>query len=232
MKDIYTGTQYLSANPSWHEEDSAWKAQHIVKTLSRNGLKPKRIAEIGCGVGAVLRTVHHLLPFEQQCDGYDIAPDAIARAQQKATSSLQYYAIDLLAKDHPDYDLLLAIDVFEHVPDYLGFLGGCARRAEYKLYHIPLDVHVSSVMRGSFVRQTQGVGHLHYFTAESALESLQRTDHEIIDCAYTEGATELQGVHLSIKSLLAYLPRRTFGAVSKKIAARILGGYSLMVLCR
>jgi hypothetical protein len=78
--------------------------------------------------------------------------------------------------------------VFEHVPDYIGFLEKCKPLAKYKIYHIPLDIHVSSVLRGSFVNARYSVGHLHYFSEESALATLKDTGHEIVDCFYTNGA--------------------------------------------
>lgn len=36
---IYTDGSYLANNPSWHEEDSPWKARQIIRLLEANRLK-------------------------------------------------------------------------------------------------------------------------------------------------------------------------------------------------
>ena len=52
--EIYLDGTYLDKNPGWHEEDSAWKAEKILKILKRNKLKPSSICEVGCGAGEIL----------------------------------------------------------------------------------------------------------------------------------------------------------------------------------
>ena len=51
MKQIYEDGTYLENNPSWHEEDSPWKAKQIRRIIEKNSLTPKRIYEIGCEIG-------------------------------------------------------------------------------------------------------------------------------------------------------------------------------------
>ena len=69
--------------------------------------------------------------------------------------------------------ILLANNFFDHVPDYLGIIEKCKPLPKYKIYHIPLDIHVSAGLRGSFVNARYSVGHLHCFSEESALASLK-----------------------------------------------------------
>jgi len=114
----------------------------------------------------------------------------------------------------------------------MGFVSVCKAQATFKLYHVPLDVHVSSVLRGTVTRDRYVIGHLHYFTAESALATLKDTGHEIIDSFYTASALALFRYHPSVKRAVANVPRWLVGLVSRAIAARLFGGYSLLVLCR
>lgn len=228
MQNIYCDKTYLHLNPTWHEEDSSWKADQVLRMLDRHQLAPSSIADIGCGAGAILARLHHALPGAEY-HGFDIAPPAIALAKQQQSPHLQFHAEDLLQRDDV-FDLLLVIDVVEHVPDYLQFLAGCREKARHKIYHIPLDIHVSSVLRASFVRGRKTIGHIHYFTAESAFDALKDTGHTIIDWFYTNGAVELARLRPSLKRTLANVPRRVIGSMSRAWAARLLGGYSLLVL--
>ena len=54
-KGIYTNGYYLEKNPTWHVEDSSWKAKNIIKMMKRNNIVPKTICEVGCGAGEILR---------------------------------------------------------------------------------------------------------------------------------------------------------------------------------
>ena len=55
FEEKYVTKEYLDNNPTWHVEDSPWKAKQILKIIRRNSLHPNSICEIGCGVGEILR---------------------------------------------------------------------------------------------------------------------------------------------------------------------------------
>jgi SAM-dependent methyltransferase len=229
MGNIYTNLEYLRNNPTWHEEDSPWKAGKIAELLLRNRISIEKVSEIGCGAGGVIKGLADHLGAGAQFKGYDISPDAIRMAQKYRRPGLDYYCEDfLLGSDRPD--LLLVIDVIEHIPDYLGFTERCQARARYKIYHIPLDIHVSSVLRARFALGRRTIGHLHYFSAESALDTIKDTGHKIIDFTYTDGGVGLAKLHPSLRRTVANIPRRLVGAFSEKLAARWFGGYSLLIL--
>jgi hypothetical protein len=234
MDSIYTDGRYLDHTGTWHAEDSAWKAGHIVRMFEKHQLPVRTIVEIGCGAGGILDVLsRHPALRESRLSGYDLSPQAITLAQRLENPRVDFHCQDFLAQAGlPVADLLLVIDVFEHVRDYLGFLERCRDKGEYKLYHIPLDVHVSSVARGTFTRERYTVGHLHYFTAESALATLRDTGHEVVDSFYTDGATGLFRQHPSFKTAVANVPRWFISRLSVPWAARLLGGYSLLVLTR
>jgi SAM-dependent methyltransferase len=234
MDSIYTSGQYLEATETWHAEDSQWKADCIGKLIWRNRLQPQRIAEIGCGVGGILE---ELAKQDQLKDvsfsGHDIAPKAIELARRRENSRLRFFCQDLLSEENQErVDILLVIDVLEHVTDYLGFLQKCRTKAEYKIYHIPLDIHVSSVLRNNLIQDRYTVGHIHYFTADSAVAALKDTGHEILDQIYTSGAFGLFKQHPSFKKAVANIPRWLVSKLSVPLTAKIFGGYSLLVLAK
>lgn len=234
MGNIYTSGGYLETTNTWHAEDSPWKARQIISMIRRNGLSPASIAEIGCGAGGILNELSVAPELNKAAfTGYDISPQAIQLCQDTASPSMRFVCGDLLADPNAgQFDVLLIIDVIEHVPDYMGFATGCRDKAYYKIYHIPLEVHVSSVLRKSLLQPRYTIGHLHYFTAESALATLKDTGHEILDVAYTNGAVELFTHHKSVRRALANIPRRVVGSISERWAAQVLGGFSLLVLTK
>jgi hypothetical protein len=114
----------------------------------------------------------------------------------------------------------------------MGFVAKCKSLAAFKIYHIPLDIHVSSVLRNTFEHTRQALGHLHSFTASSAIATLEDTGHTIVDYEYTNGAFGLFRQHPSIKKALANVPRLLLSFFSVPFSARLLGGYSLLVLAK
>ncbi len=74
------------------------------------------------------------------------------------------------------------------------------------------------------------VGHLHYFTKETALETLRYSGYEIVDYFYTGSAIDLP--NRGWKANLMKLPRKIVFRLNKDLTVRILGGYSLLVLAR
>jgi len=234
MDSIYTNGKYLETTQTWHAEDSPWKADQLIKFIRKNRLHPKTIAEIGCGVGAILDELskkEYLI--DVQFTGYDISPQAIERAKHQGSASVRYLNEDLLLETNTNhFDVLLVIDVFEHIPDYLGFLEKCRFKAEFKIFHIPLDIHISSVLRNAFIGNRHTLGHLHYFTADSAIATLEDTGHEIMNYAYTNAAVGLFNQHPSMKKAVANIPRWLFSRFSVPFTARVFGGYSLLVLTK
>lgn len=232
MADIYTSGAYLDRNPTWHEEDSAWKARQIVDLIERHALDPARVVEVGCGAGGVLHRVAEAIDHGRTTfDGYDIAPRAVERAKTLAPQRCSFHCGDPLAEPPTEpYDLLLAIDVFEHVPDYMGFLRRCQQAARRKIYHIPLDMTVSAVLRERFDQARSEIGHLHYFTPRTAIATLEDTGHRVIDQVFTAGALDLFRTHPSVKRAVANVPRWLLSKVSVPLATRLLGGWSLLVL--
>ena len=226
----YFDGAYLAHNPTWHAEHSATKARWIDEILRRNGLEPKTIAEVGCGSGEILVELKKRRPAAQ-FTGFEISPQAYAICSAKSAAGLDFRLEDLLQAQAERFDLLLAIDVLEHVPDYLSFLKALRGKAEHKVFHIPLDLSVQALARAtSFPVLRDQTGHLHYFFKDTALATLRDCGYEIVDWNYTRSSQELPGK--GIRTKLANLPRKLMQLASEDLSARFFGGYSLLVLTR
>ncbi|GAB3318849.1 hypothetical protein GCM10027299_10890 [Larkinella ripae] len=229
--ELYTAVngEYLQNNPTWHVEDSPWKARQILKMVNRHPIQPKTVAEVGCGAGEILNQLHASMPDEVHFTGYDISGDAIAFARQRAKNRLTFRQEDFFQSDEV-FDLLIMMDVFEHVDDYLGFLRQCKNKAKNTIFHIPLDLSASAILRNRLIAGRKSVGHLHYFMKETALATLVDAGYEVVDSFYTTGSLDLP--MKDFKSKVAVLPRKIIFALNEDLAARLLGGFSLLVLTR
>ena len=163
--------------------------------------------------------------------GYEISPDAAAFWERHHDLGIQFRVGNFLEEETQKFDLLLLLDVFEHVPDPFEFLSALRSRAEHFIFHIPLDLNAVSVARETpllYVRRK--VGHIHYYTRGLALALLNECGYEILDWAYTGAA--FSAPQSGIKAKLARLPRRMLYALNRDFGVRLLGGDTLIVLAR
>jgi SAM-dependent methyltransferase len=230
-KAIYQDGRYLEHNPSWHMEESPFKVKQILRMMKRQKLVLKTVCDVGCGAGAVLAELQSYLPKECICWGYDVSPSAIEMCAKRANENLRFCVRDVRHEQCDGFfDLLLMLDVFEHVDDYIGLVRDIRPKARYKLFHIPLDLSVQAVMRkNGLLKRRDNFAHLHYFTKETALRTLTDVGYELVDYFFTPRCIEL-GDQLAQK--IARTPRRLCFAVAPELTVRILGGYSLMVLSK
>lgn len=228
--ESYESGDYLAKNPTWDEEDSDWKASQVLKIFDRNHLAPTSIVEVGCGAGGVLASLQDALPTVQ-CSGFEIAPDASRFWVKHKSKGISFIVGDFLQERNMRFDVLLLLDVIEHIPNPFEFLIALRGRADYYVFHIPLDLSAMSVARERpLLKVRQKVGHIHYFTKGLALSLLEECGYQIIDWSYT-GAT-FTAPRTTWMGRLARLPRRFVFAISRDFGIRLLGGDTLMVLAK
>lgn len=232
IRDIYVNDKYGSNNPNWHSEDSSWKANKIVRLLRRFGFVPSTVAEVGSGAGGVLVDVVSNISTSATGVGYEPSSLAYATAQQRFGGSDRIaFVNDEFSADDRFYDLVLVVDVLEHVEGCFDFARSLRGRGSNFIFHIPLELSAQTVFRSApLLRSRELVGHIHYFNKDTALALLSDCGFEIIDWEYTDGSLEL--APKSVLSRIFRFPRRLLYLINKDFAMRLVGGSSLLVFCR
>lgn len=198
--------------------------------LERNAIAPKTLCEVGCGAGEILVNLSRAMTLER-IEGYDLSDDAFAICSAKAQGNLRFFHQDINDSDRR-YDVLICMDVFEHVEDYIGFVRNLGDKADFKIFHVPLDMHVNALFRNGMMRARHAVGHLHYFIAETALATIEDAGLEIVDSFFTAPFAK-GGVPQKTPGARAMsLPRRLLFSISPNLLSKTLGGCSLLVLAR
>lgn len=210
----------------WYDKDASWKAKKIYEILNNNGITPKSVCEIGCGAGDVLVNLFTHFNSSVTFTGYETAQEGYEICRQEETESIHFYNKDLLKED-AFFDVVMAINVFTHVRDYLGFLSKLRRRGEYKIFHIPLHITIYTVLRSRYMQNKDYMlGHLHHFNKETALGTLQGTGYQIIDYFYTSRYVDMPDLPFR------YTFWKLLAAINQDFAAKLLGGFNLMVLTK
>lgn len=226
----YDGT-YLVENPDWDRKDASWKADQVASMLSDNKIEPYTVCEVGCGSGDVLVQLQKALPSAKMT-GYDISPQAaLFWEQHNEAGGIEFHLGNFHEINRMRFDVLLMLDVFEHIRDPFSFLENSMRHATHFVFHVPLDLSASAIFRGyPLINVRRKVGHLHYYTKDLALSTLLETGYEVLDWRYTGASLNMP--NRSLKTLLAALPRRIAYAVNKDFGVRLLGGETLLVLAK
>lgn len=229
-RNIYRNGTYAERHPLYHIEDSPWKARQVLKMVRRHNLTPEVVCDVGCGAGEVLRQLQKELPFVRGFYGYDVSQEAIRLAKPRENEQLHYCCGDFLTKHADSCELVLCLDVIEHIEDYMGFLRRLKRKGKYKIFHIPLAISVQSVLRVTPITNSRARdGHLHYFTKETALAALRDAGYSVVDEFYTPVRLDRYD---TLRSKLIKLPTWVLFKLCSDFSVRALGGYGLLVLTR
>jgi predicted TPR repeat methyltransferase len=231
IESRYIEKSYIESNPDWDRSDAPWKALHVLKILKDNKIGFERVCELGCGSGDILHNILNNLPSVTAV-GYDISPHLEKFWKKHSVNkNLKLICGDFSKINTEIFDLLLMIDVFEHVRDPFTFLEEASKISRYFVFHIPLDLSVTAVARGyPLLNSRHKVGHIHYYTKDLALATLNETGYEIIEWRYT-GAS-LGSPNRSFLTHLISPLRRFFYFVNRDLAVRLIGGDTLLVLAR
>jgi SAM-dependent methyltransferase len=232
----YTRGDYLEQVPDWHAGDAAWKASKVFEMLERHDLAPKSLCDVGCGAGEILARLSARMSPQLRFAGYDISPQAIALAKTREAPNLAFHQADFLEQSSEVFDVVLLLDVLEHVPDYLGFLGRLRAHGRYFIFHIPLDLNAQSVVARSryMLEMRREFGHLHYFTSETARATLVDTGYTLLDSFYTwDHETEvlgpLEALRHPVRGGMRLFDRALFG-LKPELAASLRPHFNLLVL--
>lgn len=227
IEEQYKNGTYLEHNPGWHCADAPWKIGNVISLLNAHEIRPATVCEVGCGSGENLRCFRREMP-ETHFFGYDISPQA-ADFWGGDSREIVFKQGDFNEIDTSVYDVLLMLDVFEHVRDPFTFLEGAKSHAKKFVFHIPLDLSASSVVRRRpLLDVRRKVGHLHYYTKDLALEMLADCGYKVVEWQYT-GAS-LNSPQRSLRTRVAGYLRRLAYFFNKDWGVRLLGGETLIVL--
>jgi len=243
---LYVSDEYLLKNPDWHVAASPWKAGEILKMLRRNHLKPQSLCDIGCGAGEILYILQQYIDDRCVFQGYDVAPRAIEMAKKRENDRLHVALGDFHTDDHSTYDIILLIDVLQHIENCWSYLRDIHAQSAYKILQLPLDIAAFPVMSNKVIDYYTVAGHQHFFTKDVAFALLRHNGYEIVDWFYTLPPLDttlwraVRGNPLKIARKVIRVLKRSIQRfpgllcyqIAPDLAVRLFGGWRLMVLLR
>ena len=160
-------------------------------------------------------------------EGFDLSDDAKEFwKQRRSLSNLTYRTANIV--DSPQvFDLVVCLDVFEHVEDYFGFLRSLRATGKQFIFNIPLDMNVMKIVTPGIRFAREEVGHLHYFNKYTAVQTLTDTGYRVQDAHLSPAFTFTMPRNIR---QAAILPIRLLSLMlGKRFASTVFGGVSLVV---
>ena len=179
IKSMYDNGDYLENNKGWHEEDSPYKAAYVEKMIAKNGIKFNSCADVGCGAGLVTELLAKRYAGADFC-GFDLSNVAKTFWLNRNAENLNFKHKSL-SEEEAVFDLVVCLDVFEHIEDFYGFLRSIKASGRKFIFNIPLDMSVMKVATNGLRYAREEVGHIHYFSEYTALEALNDCGYKIDD---------------------------------------------------
>lgn len=102
-------------------EDTHWwflGKRRLLAALLRNYARRGRVLDLGCGLGGVLREFE----ADAHCFGADGSRFALQNSRRRTSAELVQANLAALPFRDASFDLVVALDVIEHLPDDVGFL--------------------------------------------------------------------------------------------------------------
>ncbi len=232
MENRYTDGTYLADNPSWHSEDAPWKLGHILRALKEARLSSfTRVLDAGCGSGAIIKAWAVQAP-QTEFTGWDVSPQAHALAVQNAPQNTNF--VSGSTPPQGPFDLVMAIDVIEHVENPHRWLDQLLALAPLVVLHVPLDLSLRSRLNPQLLEnEKKAVGHIHFFTASSLKKFLREQQVEIISAHYTNKYVERPPKLTHFKSRAGMCIRKAAHYLLPRAwAAYLIGGYSLILVVK
>lgn len=232
MVDPYRSGRYAEENPDWHDADAPHKALTLAEIARYAALSPRSVADVGCGTGRVLWELKRALDEdwpETIYEGWDIATAPLTRARGRYEGQrIDFFEGDFLASERR-VDLVLCVDVIEHIVDDLAFLSALRSRADWFLFRIPLDLSALDVLRPArMLSARRRYGHRHLYSKEIALSLLSEAGYRPEVVRYDRVPPPRE----TIRQRSVDAARRAAAYTLGDRAVRALGGFSLVVCAR
>jgi SAM-dependent methyltransferase len=196
IEQLYLSGDYLRKNPTVHTEDSAWKAEILSPFLDcfarACSASPLKILDVGGGAGLVLRFVGEHLT--KSCgrtaikSSLEYSPDMLAlqKTNNLDLAAASQGSIERTSFRDKEFDLVLLIDVLEHLPDDVRAIKEVGRISHYALIKIPLEDNVhfrimNTLQRGKLRRHAfESVGHVNSYGVGTYRKLIQNAGGRLV----------------------------------------------------
>jgi glycosyltransferase involved in cell wall biosynthesis len=240
LRQAVVSDTYTRYNPTWHLEDSAWKARKIMELIPDNVIRSLSgqvlVVDIGCGAGGILKVLSD--SFAQRgvkisAEGFDVSPIPLetARASCPAAQFRCGPFEKKLYESGQRISFALLIDILEHLNDPTALLQDAGAVSDYVICHLPLEDNLMVNLRGLRRKFRRTVGHVRFYNDRSAREFFKDNGFTVVKSIYTCLDYDAPyRIKSPLRRILLQPLRKLLFRLFPRFTALVLGNVSLLAL--
>ena len=239
--NIYSTDEYVSKNPTLHEEDTTWKLEHIIPQIDKLIEKSPAgteivLLDVGGGTGTILREIAKHINKTHKLTVKKIILDLSPKALEIQTkNNTDYYKavnedISKTSLSDKEVDITLMIDVLEHIPNPIEALQEIKRISKTAIFKIPLESNIfenvfNTLTNGKVAKKLeQQYGHINRYRMGKFISQIENTSGKVMERHYTKYYTIQQKSLTKSAAIRAKLACYTC-RISPKISASLYGDF-------
>ena len=250
IENLYRKDEYMIKNPSLHEEDSPWKVSKIIALVDRfmSYIDKSQITllDVGGGAGLILSAVSSYIEksYNVNVDRYalDLSPGMLKIQRQRNPGLKKALNEDIRRTSLSDkeVDLVLLIDLLEHVSNPVEALEEVRRISSYAIFKVPLVGYSGRVWnfikRGKPRRQAiQNLGHINTYTYATLRNQIETYAGTVVNYYFTNVHeyylnSPFQKNRLGRKSKLAHLSGACIFRFCPQLAALMFNDFCMFLV--
>jgi SAM-dependent methyltransferase len=162
----------------YEELASQWKVDILCDILPEKYIET--IMELGCGPANILKHIGERVRASKLI-GIDISHSMleIAKKNLRNKNAILLQGIDFSACNE-DIDLIIMVDILEHVQDVLKMLNDSSLKGKYILIKVPIEksfiMTTCNKLRGKSVQIEHPEGHLHIWGKDDFINIVEKSD--------------------------------------------------------
>ncbi len=190
ISNLYLTDEYINNNPSLHREDSSWKVSKIIPfvdtVIGRINKTEINALDVGGGAGLILSAVssHIEKKYGKKVNKFalDLSP-AMLEIQREENPDLKKAlneSISNTSLNDRKIDLVLMIDVLEHIPNPSDALIELRRISRYVIFKVPLENNLCLIIKNFITRNrakkkaAAAIGHINFYTFGSLKSEIEK----------------------------------------------------------
>lgn len=187
-RNLYLRDEYITRNPSLHEEDSPWKVSKIIPLIDRFiryiDKDEVNVLDVGGGAGLILNaiSIYTVEKYSVKVNKFalDLSPGML-EIQKRRNPDLEKALNEDIRKTslgNKEIDLTLMIDVLEHIPNPKEALEELRRISNFVIFKVPLEESLTLSI-SNFARRGEPRQHRIESTGHINIYNFNKLKHEI-----------------------------------------------------
>ena len=198
--NIYASGEYICNNPTLDVEDTPWKLSKIIpladEFVTQFSSTKVKILDVGGGAGLFLKGISDYLRTKNiKVEQYalDLSREMLEIQKRNNPDIKEIFkgSIEKTSFEDKEIDLVLMIDVIEHVPDAVAALKELRRISKYAIFKVPLENNLyynflNLIKTGGLRRDiTEKVGHINFYNFKELKKQIAAHTGEILRYYFT-----------------------------------------------